>query len=67
MGLEQRVRNYKRSARRQFYRYQAEYGIPAHWNLTNWRMIIARRFGIPISRVREILGEPPVERQKHRG
>lgn len=55
MGLEQRVRAYKRSARNQFYRQQAEWGTPA-W-LTNWRMIIARKFGIPISEVRRILGE----------
>lgn len=55
MGLEQRVRAYRRSARSQFYRQQADWGNPP-W-LTNWRMIIARKFGIPISEVRRILGE----------
>lgn len=55
MGLEQRVRAYRRSARNQFYRQQAEWGTSA-W-LTNWRMIIARKFGIPIAEVRRILGE----------
>lgn len=55
MGLEQRVRASKRSARRSFYRQQRYYGnCPG---ITNWRMLIARKFKIPISRVREILGE----------
>lgn len=55
MSLEQRVRAYRRSARNEFYRMQAEWGTPA--NLTNWRMIIARRFKISIEEVRRILGE----------
>lgn len=53
MGLEQRVRAYKRNARRSFYKQQAEGG---NWpGVTNWRMLIARRFKIPISEVRRIL------------
>lgn len=67
MGIEQRVRNYKRAARHHYYSVFAEYGWPAASNVTNWRMLIARRFGIPISRVREILGEPPKPREPHRG
>lgn len=55
MGLEQRVRDSRRSARNSFYRWQAEYGNAP--GVTNWRMIIARRFKIPISKVRKILGE----------
>jgi hypothetical protein len=31
-----------------------------YWNeVTNWRMLIAQKFKIPISKVREILGEDP--------
>jgi hypothetical protein len=56
MSLEQRVRAYRRSARNGFYRMQAEGGIRDP-RLTNWRMLIARRFGIPIAEVRRILGE----------
>jgi hypothetical protein len=55
MGLEQRVRAYRRSARDSFYRQRAEWGNPA-W-LTNWRMLIARKFGISIAEVRRMLGE----------
>jgi hypothetical protein len=55
MSLEQRVRAYRRSARNEFYRMQADWGTPP-W-LTNWRMIIARRFKISIAEVRRILGE----------
>lgn len=55
MGLEQRVRANKKSARNAFYRQQRYYGnLPG---ITNWRMLIARKFKIPISRVREILAE----------
>jgi hypothetical protein len=53
MGTEQRVRAYTRSARNSFYRMRAEYGTPA--NLTNWRMLVARRFRISIAEVRRIL------------
>jgi hypothetical protein len=53
VSLEQRVRAYARSARNSFYRQQAECGNPP-W-LTNWRMLIARKFGIPIAEVRRIL------------
>jgi hypothetical protein len=55
MGLEQRIRAYRRSARNEFYRQQAEWGNPP-W-LTNWRMIIARKFKVSIAEVRRILGE----------
>jgi hypothetical protein len=55
MSLEQRVRAYRRSARNEFYRMQAEWGTPP-W-LSNWRMIIARKFKISINEVRRILGE----------
>ena len=57
MGLEQRVRAMRRSARDSFYRQQAEWGNAP--GVTNWRMIIARRMRIPIAEVRRILGEPP--------
>lgn len=60
MGLEQRVRAYRRSARDSFYRQQAEWGTPP-W-LTNWRMIIARKFSIPVAEVRRILGEEGKEK-----
>ena len=53
MSLEQRVRAYRRSARNSFYRQQAEYGNSP--KVTNWRMLIARRFEIPIAEVRRIL------------
>jgi hypothetical protein len=52
--LERRVRAMRRSARRDYYREQSMYG---RGGVTNWRMLIARTFQIPISRVREILGE----------
>jgi hypothetical protein len=55
MGLEQRVGNSKRAARNSFYRWQAEHGNTN--NITNWRMILARKFKIPITEVRRILGE----------
>lgn len=55
MSIEQRVRAMRRSARDDFYRWQAEYGNRP--GITNWRMLIARRLKIPISRVRRILGE----------
>jgi hypothetical protein len=55
MSLEQRVRAMRRSARNSFYRQQAEWGNPP--DLTNWRMLIAQRFKIPIAEVRRILGE----------
>lgn len=55
MGLEQRVRAMRRSARDSFYRYQAEYGSPP--GITNWRMLIARRLKIPVAQVRRLLGE----------
>jgi len=56
VSVEQRVRAMKRSARNGFYRQQNEYGgnLPG---VTNWRMLIARRFKIPIAEVRRILGE----------
>jgi hypothetical protein len=58
MSLEQRVRAYRRSARNSFYWMQNEGG--GYWNdVTNWRMLIAQKFKIPISKVREILGEDP--------
>ena len=56
MSLEQRVRAYRRSARNSFYRQRDEY----HWDwgtVTNWRMLIARKFKIPVAEVRRILGE----------
>jgi hypothetical protein len=56
MSLEQRVRAMRREARNSFYRERAE-GYGYYPGVTNWRMIIARQFKIPISRVREILGE----------
>ena len=55
MSIEQRVRAYRRSARNSFYRQQAEYGNAP--GVTNWRMLIAQRFRIPIAEVRRILGE----------
>lgn len=58
MSVEQRVRAYRRSARNSFYRMQDEFGNAP--GVTNWRMLIARRFKIPVSRVREILGEDSV-------
>lgn len=54
MGVEQRIRAYKRSARDSFYRYQGTYG---NGGITNWRMIIARRFKISVADVRCILEE----------
>lgn len=56
MGIEQRVRASKRSARNSYYRQLNEYG---GWgpNVTNWRMLIARQFKISIAEVRRILGE----------
>lgn len=54
MGLEQRVRASRRAARNSFYRWQSTYG---NAEITNWRMIIARRFKISIAEVRRILGE----------
>jgi hypothetical protein len=45
----------RRSARNSFYRQQAEYGNPP--GVTNWRMLIARKFCIPVAEVRRILGE----------
>jgi hypothetical protein len=56
MGLEERIRAYKRSARRSFYLQQNEYGGNAR-GITNWRMLIARRFKVSIAEVRRILGE----------
>ena len=55
MSLEQRVRAMRRSARNSFYREQADYGNPS--GISNWRMLIARKFKIPIAEVRRILGE----------
>jgi hypothetical protein len=55
VSTEQRVRAYRRSARDSFYRRQAEWGnLPG---VTNWRMIIARKFKLPVAEVRRILGE----------
>lgn len=54
MSLEQRVRAMRRSARNDYYQDQPMYG---RGGITNWRMLIARAFKIPISKVREILGE----------
>jgi hypothetical protein len=45
----------RRSARDDFYRRQAEYGDAP--GVTNWRMLIARCFKIPVAEVRRILGE----------
>ncbi len=56
MGLEQRVRAMRKPARRTFYIQQNEYGGNSR-NTTNWRILIARRFKIPIREVRRILGE----------
>lgn len=53
MGLEQRVKAYRRAARNKFYWQQAEYGNPP--GVTNWRMLIALRFKISIAEVRRIL------------
>jgi hypothetical protein len=58
MSVEQRVRAYKGNARNSFYRRQAEYGNAP--GVTNWRMIIARRFKIPIAEVRRILEDKSV-------
>jgi len=55
MSLEQRVRAYRRSARDDFYRHQADYGNAP--GVTNWRMLVARRFKIRITEVRRIIGE----------
>lgn len=55
MSTAQRVRAMRRSARNSFYRQQAEWGTSP--NLTNWRMIIARKLKIPVSVVRRHLGE----------
>lgn len=44
----------KRSARRSYYSWYQRYG---NNRVTNWRMIIAMHLGIPISEVREHLGE----------
>lgn len=60
MGTEQRVRAFRRSARDQFYRRQAEWGNAP--GVTNWRMIIARQFRIPVAEVRRLLGERPHDR-----
>lgn len=57
MALRQRVRAMRRSARDSFYRQRAEYGNAP--GVTNWRMLIARRLGIPVSEVRRLLGEAP--------
>ena len=57
MGLEQRVRDMRRSARNSFYRQRDYYGNSP--GVTNWRMLIARRFKIPVAEVRRLLGEPP--------
>lgn len=57
MSVEQRVRAYARSARNSFYRQRAEWGTPP--DLTNWRMLVARRFKIPIAEVRRILERHP--------
>lgn len=65
MGLEQRVRASKRKARNSFYRYRAHYGNPS--GVTNWRMLLARRFRIPISEVRRILGEDPAQDRSRTG
>jgi hypothetical protein len=54
MSLEQRVRAYRRSARDSFYSFYQRYG---NGKVTNWRMLIAQKFNIPISEVRRILGE----------
>jgi hypothetical protein len=53
MSVEQRVRAYARSARNEFYRWQAEYGNAP--GVTNWRMLVAQRLRIPIAEVRRIL------------
>lgn len=55
MSLEQRVRAMRRSARNSFYRQQAEWGSAP--GVTNWRMLLARQFKIPVAEVRRILGE----------
>lgn len=52
MSVEQRVRAMRRGARDSFYRWPEIY---ARNNVTNWRMIIARRLRIPIAEVRRIL------------
>jgi DNA-binding transcriptional regulator LsrR (DeoR family) len=54
MGLEQRVKAYARSAKDDFYRWQSMYYTDS---VTNWRMLIARRFKISIAEVRRILAE----------
>ena len=54
MSLEQRVHAYRRSARNNFYRHRGVYG---NANVTNWRMLIARRVKIPVAEVRRLLGE----------
>lgn len=56
MSLERRVRAMRRSARKDYYLEQSMYGRAG---FTNWRMLIARAFKIPVSKVREILGEEP--------
>lgn len=55
MSIEQRVQASRRAARRSFYRMREQGGNPP--GVTNWRMLIARRFKIPVSEVRRILGE----------
>jgi hypothetical protein len=60
VSLEQRVRAYQRSARDSLYRYPEIHRLG---NVTNWRMLIARQFKIPVAEVRRILGEG----SKHEG
>jgi hypothetical protein len=52
VSREQRIRAMKRNARNRFYRNQALYGSAG---ITNWRMLIARQFQIPVVEVRHIL------------
>lgn len=54
MGLQQRARAMRRSARDCFYRWPE---IHRGNNVTNWRMIIARRLKVPVAEVRRLLGE----------
>ncbi len=62
MSLEQRVRAMRRSARNDFYRNRDIYG----WKITNWRMIIARQFRIPVTEVRRLLGETASSQSRER-
>jgi len=57
VSVVQRVRAYARSALNSFYRQRADWGTPP--DLTNWRMLVARRFKIPIAEVRRILERHP--------